>query len=205
MLNIFKNFIEIFRALSKTPSKTVQGIWSELFLISTSKVPSILLNYWHNNPNEKFDFNADVEKVEVKSSSTFERVHIFSSEQLTPPKDKKVLIASLFIRQNSSGKTITDLINAIITKITNEDLINKMLNIVSSTLGSSAEQGLKIKFDYDLAEDFLKYFDIKDISKIEKINIPSRVSEVKYKSDLTDINPIELKNIAGEGYLFKAL
>ena len=205
VFNIFRNFVEIFRALSKTPSKTVQGIWSELFLISNSEDPNTLLNYWHNIPNEIFDFNADLEKVEVKSSSALERIHIFSSEQLTPPDDKKVIIASLFTKQNSKGQNITDLIGRIKTRITNQDLISKMLNIISTTLGSSAEQGLKIKFDYDLAKNSLKYYDIKDISKIEKINIPSRVSEVKYKSDLTSITPIEFKNLKTDGVLFNAL
>ena len=59
----FNGFIEIFRSLSVAPSKTVQGLWCELFIIVNSKKPKILLRYWHESPMEKFDFNADCEKI----------------------------------------------------------------------------------------------------------------------------------------------
>jgi len=80
----FNNFIEVFRSLTETPTKTIQGLWAELILIEQSKNPETLINYWHNIPEEKFDFNADSEKIEVKSSSNLERIHVFSAEQLNP-------------------------------------------------------------------------------------------------------------------------
>tara|TARA_R110002111_G_scaffold62650_1_gene103671 strand:+ start:545 stop:1522 length:978 start_codon:yes stop_codon:yes gene_type:complete len=201
----FKGFVEIFRALSNSPKTTIQGLWSELLLIESSKNPEILVYYWHNRPEEKFDFNADTEKIEVKSSSNMERVHIFTSEQLNAPKEKKVLIASVFAKQSSSGKSISDLLNSILNSLNDDSLIEKLYSIVSKTLGSSLEQGLKIKFDYDIAKNSLRFYDCELISKIEKINIPNNVSEVKYKSDLTNVNPINPNEIKSDGLLFKGL
>lgn len=201
----FKGFVEIFRALSNSPKTTVQGLWCELFIIESSKNPEILANYWHNRPEEKFDFNADTEKIEVKSSSNMERVHIFTSAQLNAPKDKKVLIASVFAKHSSNGKSIFDLLNSIIDLINNESLIDKLYSIVSKTLGSSLEQGLKIKFDYDIALNSLRFYDCKLIDKIEVINIPNNVTEVKYKSDLTNIEHINPRTIKSDLLLFKNL
>lgn len=108
VIETFKAFVEILKSLSDAPTKTVQGLWSELFLIETSKVPTTLLNYWHCLPEERFDFNADIEKLEVKSSSSLERLHIFASEQLNPSAGKQVIIASIFLKQATYGKSISD-------------------------------------------------------------------------------------------------
>jgi hypothetical protein len=203
---IFSSFIEIFRSLSVSPSTTVQGLWSELFLIANSTNPVILLRYWHNSPIEKFDFNADNEKVEVKSSSNLERIHFFTSEQLNPPSDKQVIIASLFTKQSANGKSISDLIEIISKKVNDNVILEKLYLIIGKTLGNTVEQGIKIKFDYDLAAKSLKYYSIQDISKIEKVNIPNQVTEVKYKSDLTNINEVKPTiDFKSDGGLFYAL
>lgn len=201
----FRSFIEIFRALSIPPKTTIQGLWSELFVIESSKSPETLVYHWHNRPEEKFDFNADTEKVEVKSSSNMERIHIFTSEQLNAPKEKKVLVASVFAKQSSKGKSISDLLNSIIVSLKDDLLIEKLYSIISKTLGSSLEQGFKIKFDYDVAINSLRFYDCETISKIEKINIPNHISEVKYKSDLTNITPVDPKKIENGKLLFRSL
>jgi len=203
--NKFQRFVDVFQSLSNTPSKTLQGLWSELFLIERSKIPDTLLDYWHIKPEEKFDFNADSEKLEVKSCSTMERSHIFSSEQLNPPYDKQVLIASVFARQSTNGKSIVDLLESILKKLTKPSLGEKLVTLVSKTLGSSVEQSIRIKYDYRLALDSLRFYRHQDISKIECLSIPDRVSEVKYRSNLTDIVSINPNKIKSEGQLFKAI
>lgn len=198
----FKNFIEIFRSLTEIPTKTIQGLWAELMLIEQSKNPKTLINYWHNIPEEKFDFNADSQKIEVKSSSNLERVHIFTAEQLNPPNDSQVLIASIFTKQVSNGINVLDLLDKIDNRIKEIELKEKIYRIVSRTLGNTFEQTTKIKYDYVLAKNSLRFYKHQDISKVGRINIPERVSEVKFKSDLTKITPIDI-NLFTEGQLFK--
>lgn len=201
----FKNFIEIFRSLTETPTKTIQGLWAEIILIEQSKNPETLINYWHNIPEEKFDFNADSEKIEVKSSSNMERVHIFTAEQLNPTNHSQVIIASIFTKQVSNGLNILDLLKKIDTRISENELKEKIFRIVSKTLGNTFEQTSKIKYDYDLAKKSLRFYRHQDISKVERINIPDRVSEVKFKSDLTSINPTDIKKIISDGQLFREI
>lgn len=204
-IETFKGFIEIFKSLSDTPTKTIYGLWSELFLIEVSKEPTILLNYWHCIPEEKFDFNADIEKLEVKSSSSLERIHIFSSEQLNPPADKQVIIASIFIKQTTHGRNISELANSIQQRITNNNLIEKMFAIITKTLGNTLEQSIKIKIDYDLAKKSLRFYKHQDIHKIEKVHIPNKVSEVHYRSDLTELKSIQPSDFNNGGQLYIAI
>lgn len=201
-----KKFVEVFKALSDSPTTTVNGLWAELFLIENSINPKVLINYWHDLPEEKFDFNAGIERIEVKSSANFERKHVFSAEQLNPPADTQVIIASIFLKQNNSGTNIQKLIENISEKVSSENEITEKLNsIVFRTLGNSLEHSIGIKFDYEIARQSLQFYRHQDIDKIEKINIPGNVSEVKYKSDLSGINPIDIKKITERQLLFYAV
>lgn len=206
VIETINNFVEVFRSLNDTPTNTVHGLWTELFLIDSSTNPKNLLNYWHNIPEEKFDFNSGVEKIEVKSNSNFERIHIFSSEQLNPPPDTQVLIASVFIRQHNNGQSIQQLVDSITKKIQQDiDLTDKLNNIIFKTLANSMEQSIKIKFDYNIAKDSMRFYRQQDISKIEEVHIPYEVSEVRYKSDITEIKPIEISSLKESGELFRSI
>lgn len=206
VIESLNKFVEVFRALTDTPTNTVHGLWTELFLIENSTYPNTLLNYWHNIPEEKFDFNSGEEKIEVKSNSNFERLHTFSSEQLNPPTGTRVLIASIFIRQNYAGQSIQQLVDSIATKVQHDiDLADKLNNIVCKTLGNSLEQSIRIKFDYNLAKDSLQFYNHLDISKIEEVNIPNEVSEVRYKSDLSSLSPIDTTTLKQNGNLFSSI
>lgn len=206
VIESLNKFVEVFRALTDTPTNTVHGLWTELFLIENSANPKTFLNYWHNIPEEKFDFNSGLEKIEVKSNSNFERIHTFSSEQLNPPKGTAVLVASIFVRQNNGGQSIQQLVDSITTKVNYDiDLTDKLNNIVCKTLGNSLEQSIRIKFDYNIAKDSLQFYRQQDISKIEEIHIPNEVSEVRYKSDLTELNPINIKTMEQNGNLFGSI
>lgn len=206
VIETINKFVEVFRSLNDNPTNTVHGLWSELFLIDCSTNPKVLLNYWHNIPEEKFDFNSGVEKIEVKSNSNFERIHTFSSEQLNPPSDTHVLIASVFIRQHINGQSIQQLVNSITNKIQQDiELTDKLNNIIFKTLANSLEQSIKMKFDYSIAKDSLRFFRQQDISKIEVIHIPNEVSEVRYKSDMTEVKPIEILSLKKSGELFRSI
>jgi hypothetical protein len=206
LIDSLKRFIEVFKNLTDLPTNTVNGLWAELFVINNALNPKILLEYWHSIPEEKFDFNAGTERIEVKSSSTFERKHIFSSEQLNPSADTQVLIASVFVKQNNSGVNIKQLTESISDKVANDyELTEKLNSIVCKTLGSSLEHSLGIKFDYEIAKQSLRFYKHQDISKIEAVNIPTQVSEVSYKSDLTETKHIDINKLADKQKLFNAI
>jgi len=206
IVDTINKFVEVFRVLSDTPTNTVHGLWAELFLIDNCTDPKTLLNYWHNIPEEKFDFNSGSERIEVKSNSSFERIHTFSSEQLNPPKDTQVLIASIFIRPHNNGQSIQQLVDSIIYKIQDDiELTSKLNNIIVKTLANSLEQSLKIKFDHNIARESLRFYKHQDIVKIEEMHIPDEITEVHYKSDLTEVTPVQVSSLKVIGELFNSI
>lgn len=201
-----KKFVEVFRTLTDSPTNTINGLWAEIFLIENSSNPKSVINYWHNLPEEKFDFNAGVERIEVKSNSNFERKHIFSAEQLNPPPDTQVLIASIFLKQHNSGMNIQQLLESVSKKVNYDfETVNKLNSIVFRTLGTSLEQSIGIKFDYAIAEQSMQFYRHQDVGKIEKIHILNEVSEVRFKSDLREIAPVNINTFQKKGILFRSI
>ena len=85
------------------------------------------------------------------------------------------------------------------------DLVGKMNMVVGKTLGNSLEQSVEIKFDYDVSKSSLRFYKHQDISKVEKVYIPTEVSGVRYKSDLSSIKSVDLSTLKIKGLLFRGI
>lgn len=190
--NTVGKFIELFKAVKETPRNSIQGLWSELFLIEQSSLPEKLIAGWHSIPEEKFDFSFDKLRLEVKSSASESRIHHFSSRQLNPINDTEIIIASVLISSNVAGFGINDLLIKINGKLNEFPKQKEKLHLlVYSTLGSDIEKVNQIKFDYELAKSSLSFYQSTSIPKIEDINIPKEVSNLKFISNLVNSSPID--------------
>jgi len=203
ILSTFRRFINIFSSVSETPTKTLHGLWAELFVIESSADPTALLRYWHSEPEGRFDFNADAEKLEVKSSAALERVHTFALEQLNPPTGDQVVVASLFVKHHSNGVSIKGLLDSIAQSVNDVHLLQKLFGLVAKTMGNGLEQSIKAKFDYALAKRSIKYYKHQDIQKISIQNVPSKVSQVKFRSDLSPVPAVAINTLSLNGLLFQ--
>ncbi len=187
-------FIELFKAIKEPPKKSIQGIWSELFLIEQSKFPEKVILGWHSIPEEKFDFSFDKLRIEVKSSSTESRTHHFSSTQLNQINDTEIIIASILVNTSVAGFSVIDLMNKINGKLDNFPKQKEKLHLlVYSTLGIDVERVNEIKFNYELAKESLRFYKSEDIPKIESTNIPKEVSNVRFTSNLINSKHLEIE------------
>ncbi|MCX8489727.1 MAG: PD-(D/E)XK motif protein [Cyclobacteriaceae bacterium] len=179
---------------------------AELLLIAESKEPLNLIRYWHCIPEEKFDFNNGDERLEVKSSSNGIRVHNFSVDQLHSPSGTLTLIASIFVRQSSAGRSIDELATHISSHLANDiQLIDKLQMQIALTLGRAIHNSPDLRFDYEFAKDSLRFYRVEDIPKINLEAIPPFVSDVRFKSDISAVEPIDVNHLANNGNLFASL
>lgn len=180
-----EKFIELFKAIKEQPKKSIQGLWSELFLIDQSNFPEKVILGWHSIPEEKFDFSFAKLRIEVKSSMSESRTHHFSLSQLNPIYGTDIIIASILLNRSVVGLNIVDLIDKINGKLDNFPKQKEKLHLlVYSTLGAYVEKANEIKFDYKLAKESLQFYKSEDIPKIETANIPKEVSNVRFTSNL---------------------
>ena len=197
--------IELFRAMAKPPRKSVQGLWAELFLISQARQPAILVDAWHTVPEDRYDFAMDDQRIEVKSFSGDIRQHHFSLEQLHPPGGVKALVASVSVESSQAGISIADLRGKIQTRLGNNlDSLLHVDKIIALTLGDAWQQVSDARFDEKLAEESLAFYETSVIPSVNP-NLPSGVSGVHFRSDLTEIPTTEILHFPEEHGLFEAV
>jgi hypothetical protein len=184
--NEVEKIVDLFSRFKKAGSKSLQGIWGELFVIASSMNPNYLINSWHISPNDKFDFNDGVDKIEVKTTSKSSRKHIFSLEQLLPNPSSQLVIASIFVVQTGVGKSILDLVEIICSKDISSESNTKLHFIIGETLGTEIMNVSQTFFDYNLALDSLKFYSSEIIPKIESSLIPNEISNVKFECDISN-------------------
>lgn len=197
------NFANLFRLMSEPPRRTVQGLWTELFVIARSKDPATLVACWHEEPEDHIDFNAGATRIEVKSSGQRIRRHTFSLEQLIPPPGTSTIIASVYVEPSRGGISLLDLSRSIKAKITNQSLHDRIDQVFYASLGTELENAAKSAFDYELAESSLQFYSANDVPKITG-RIAPEVTQIKFRSDLTLIKPLKESVMKKHGGIIKA-
>ena len=85
------------------------------------------------------------------------------------------------------------------------ELIEKLQIQIAMTLGKSISDSVKIKFDFQLAKYSLRFYKAEDVPKICFVDVPPLVTDVRFKSDLTDIGTIVPTQISNCGNLFRSI
>ncbi len=188
-----ENLITIFSALSNPPKKKIQGLWAELLVIEQSSNPETLINAWHSSASAKYDFTMGSDKIEVKSTSSEERIHKFSLDQLNPSPNSRLIIASTIVRESAQaadGLSVKDLYNKICEKVSSINSRLRLYTVMAETIGTNFIKLENIYFDYTSAVDFLSFYDAVEIPHIDKANVPEFVTDVKFASDLSHLKDV---------------
>ena len=185
-----EDLIAIFDALTNPPQKKIQGLWAELLVIEQSTQPETLINAWHSVPSAKYDFTLGRDKIEVKSTSSEERIHKFSLDQLNPSPNSRLLIASTVVRESGpadDGLSVKGLYDKIRERVSAVDSQIRLFTIIAETVGSDLTKLENVFYDYTSAVDFLEFYDYHDIPSISKDAVPSLVTDVKFASNLNGL------------------
>lgn len=195
---------ELFRALQMPSRKTVQGLWAELFVIAHGTEPAELVKAWHAAPGEPFDFSHLAQRLEIKSASGPERQHHFSLEQVSPGVETTVLVASLFAKRAGGGVSVAQLAAKARSRLKGDpDLILRVEQVVATSLGQDWRLGLEDSFDLERAVESLAFFWAQSIPSVDR-KFPSTVSEVRFRSDLTAVTPVDARAVHDAGGIFRA-
>lgn len=185
-----ENLISIFSAITCPPRKRIQGLWTELLVIDRSYIPEILIKAWHESPTAKYDFTMGRDKIEVKSTSSETRIHHFSLDQLSPSTHSRVVVASAIVResaQSKDGLSVRDLYDKICNRVNSLDARMHMMKVIAETIGTDIHRLNEIFFDYVEASDTLRYYDSKDVPRVDKEGIHPNVTGVGFNSNLSGI------------------
>lgn len=184
-----QRLIEIFRRLSRTPSRSLNGLVGELFLIAASRDVAACVQAWRSTDIDRFDFSTGNVRMDVKASAERVRIHHLSAEQCQPPAGTVGLLASLFIEASGGGQSLRELVDTIEAALAGrDDLILKVQETVAETLGENLLTAMGARFDDRLALASLQFYDLGTVPAIRD-GVPPEVSGVHFRSDLSRIDP----------------
>ena len=200
---VVAGLIELFRLASQPPKGTIQGLWTELWLIAQARDPEALLDAWHAEPTDAYDFNSGPERIDVKSTSQSVRKHAFSHGQLKPPEGTRVAIASVFVQGSGGGPTVSALVGSIRSRVASIQVLKRLDYVVASTLGTDWRSGVEAAFDSELASESLRFYAADAVPSLAS-DIPSGVSDIRYVSDLSGAEALSADEMLEGGGLFAA-
>lgn len=201
--NAVRRLTELFRSFETPARKTVQGLWAELVIIAFASNPLTLIQAWHIDPDEGFDFAQGAIRLEVKSFTQSARVHNFSLRQARPGSGVTVVIASLRAERSGGGATIEDLIAAIASRSVGPDAVLKVRDIVARSLGSTAGAALTLAFDLERARDSLRFFAAESVPSVDP-TLPPGVLSVRFEALLDEARALSTEGLASAGQLVAA-
>jgi len=129
-------------------------------------------------------------KIEIKTTLSSERKHVFKLKQLRNHYVENVLICSIMTNHIENGMSIKDLVDKISQKI-NDEIKIKLFEKIFSVLGNEMSTMNYKYFDEKTAKESLKIYKATQIPSIEYDMISDEISNVEFTSNLTKSVPCE--------------
>ena len=187
--------VDLFQRLARPSSRSVKGLFAELYVIHCSSSPCIAVEAWHSRVDERFDFSIGDVRLEVKAAGNRQRVHQFSLEQCEPPQGTCGILISLFVETSGGGLSLLELVERIEEQLDSHiDLIVKLQETVADSLGTNAPAALRMRFDAELVGSSLQVYDLDEIPTLRG-TVPPEVSRVHFHSDISRIQPADTASI----------
>ncbi len=180
----------MFRALRRAPTRSLNGLFGELFLIwSSANVPHAV-EAWRLDDTARFDFSWGSARLDVKVATGRTRAHVCSFEQCNPPDGTAAIVASLFVERIAGGLSLSDLVASIEAALVNEPpLLVKVREVIGATLGTTFLNAMEERFDIALAQSSLRFFDLRAVPRLHD-PLPPGVSDAHFRSDFSLAEPL---------------
>lgn len=187
---------DVFQKMSRPASRTLNGLFGELFLILRSNDVARALDAWHADPTARFDFVVDDQRLEVKTVAGRARVHTFSYDQCSPPEGTHALVASLFVEHVAGGLSLERMLDEISDCVGHRpDLVLKLHEMIAEALGAQLAGALLIEFDVRISEASLRVYEAGSVPAVRGV-LPGGVTEVHFRSDLSSCVALSVDEIA---------
>ncbi|MDI2098323.1 PD-(D/E)XK motif protein [Ruicaihuangia caeni] len=168
-------------------TSTVTGLWGELWLIASAEDPTPLATAWHSTPGDRFDFSLPSARIEVKTTAGSVRNHEFALDQLAIGDPKTVLVASLAIADDPSGRSVIDLLESLLQRLPGP-VAARVNRIALRTLAGDIESAEDFTFATIGAEPFLA-FAASDVPR-PLVAPGSGITSVRFRCNLDALTPV---------------
>jgi hypothetical protein len=194
LVELVDRLIVLFRLVARPRERAIHGLWAELFVILSANDPAVMIDAWHSQSVEHFDFGRGDERLEVKSSSIRSREHVFSFEQVYPPSGASVLVASVYVEEQTNGRSLGYLWDQVVDAAPSGEARLKVERVCIETLGQDLGAGRAFSADWNLAVGSIAFYQVTSIPR-PAADCPPGVSQLRFRSDLSLADPAVALNL----------
>jgi hypothetical protein len=181
---LIDSLAELFHGLTRPPVTSVIGVWGELFLMTRAANPDLLLDSWHQLPNDRYDFASDSQRLEVKTTVGSRRHHL-SLDQLSPPAGVQLVVCSIVTESTAAGSSVHDLMDEVASRCASSSAASRLVRGVAQALGSEVTEWSKMRYDTSRAAESLRL--VRGDAVPRPGAPPPQVSDVRFVVDLTGV------------------
>ncbi|MBL0197033.1 MAG: PD-(D/E)XK motif protein [Myxococcales bacterium] len=197
--------VNLFRALGRPASQTIQGLWCELAVVLWSADVRLALASWHSSPRALHDFVAGPARLEVKSCGTGMREHALRLEQLQEAPGGRTLLASLVVGESDDGETVGDLCDAVLARVDHDiELKRRLETIVTQSLGRDWREAASRRFALEEARRELRIYDARQVPTVPQ-PLPAEVKHVHFVVDLSTTTAMSFGTARELGGFFEGI
>ncbi|MFI5428218.1 PD-(D/E)XK motif protein [Aeromicrobium sp. UC242_57] len=170
------------------PRGSVLGLWGELLVLCRVSNTNEMLDSWHSDVDDRFDFAAQGSRLEVKTTTLTTRKHIFSLEQVLPVQGATTSVASVMTTETLAGTSLQRMIsNAEQLFASDPGRQMRVHEVVAATLGVEWFRHVDRGFDAQQADESIRIFSALDVPKVS--TVPPEVSGVTFTADCSEVAP----------------
>lgn len=183
IVTFLDEFLRLFAPRKTVPRNQLLGLWGELWLIRSAEESDRMIEAWHQENSDRFDFSFVKGRVEVKTTENPGRTHHFSLAQLEE-QDKPTWVASIAAVPDPSGWSVLDLLEEVLSKA-HPDNRSKLTRNCLGLLSGDVESAQ----DFSFSASGLKPIGIIDSTAVPRVSVPSgsAISSVHFQVDLTTV------------------
>jgi len=176
---IIERLLDLFRDYSYAGEAEILGLWAELLLIAHCPHPAQLACQWRSHAGARYDFGSEIERLDVKATTSVHRHHELSSSQVSPPPGVTVAFASIMTERVSQGTSVGALWDRVLALA--PDSQARVDAQCIKTLGRDWQMAREISFDQAKALSTLEVYPVGDVPRVD--TLPVGVIRGRFTSD----------------------
>ncbi|MGG7308852.1 PD-(D/E)XK motif protein [Curtobacterium sp. AB451] len=187
-------WVSLFWQLQLPARTTVIGLIGELTLLDSVEHLADWMRAWHSDPDANLDFAFATPplSVEVKATSSQQRVHELSIHQALPTIRDNHFFASLIIELRDSGVRLGDVVAELGERLAGRSEANLLWRSLAAVCGASLGEFLDARYMREVARRSLRFYVAESIPQPSvEFPLPAGVSGLRFRSDFSSATPVD--------------
>ncbi|MEV7693608.1 PD-(D/E)XK motif protein [Microbacterium sp. NPDC089189] len=191
-------WVSLFWRLQMPARTTVIGLIGELTLLDSVEHLADWIRAWHSDPDANLDFAFATPplSVEVKATSSQQRVHELSIHQALPMVRDNHFFASVIIELRDSGVRLGDVVAELGERLAGRSEAILLWRSLVAVCGASLGEFLDARYMREVARRSLRFYVSESVPQPSvEFPLPAGVSGLRFRSDFSSATPVDGRTI----------